>query len=145
MYRYLWSYNSLYNHVNADFRARYNAITCIVAVVMIYGSIKAYNLLSLVLYSLFPLSALMAIVCLTAMNGHTYLLERKSLRVLSTMEVNASRAAGMRMRKLQILRRELRAMRPLRTKEGMYGHTCLELPQAEIAQIFNYILLLVRY
>ena len=145
MYRYLQVYNRLYNYVHADFIARFQAIACVVAVVMLYGSIKAFKLLSLVIYLLFPLTAVEAFVCLISLNGYIYLVERKSVQVLTRMKIVASRTAPKYMTELRILRKELRAMKSLRSKAGNFGHTCLELPQAEMAQVFNYILLLLEY
>ena len=145
MYRYLKVYYSLVNDVYADFEAIFLAVTCIVTVVMLYASIKAFKLVSLVLYLLFPLSALMCIVVLTGFTGFIYLVDRRSSQLLSRMEINAIKTTVMENKNAKILRKGLRAMKPLRFRVGTFGYICLQVPKAEMEQIFNYILLLLNY
>ena len=145
MYRYLQVYYGLLNDVYKEFNAEFEAVTCIVAVVMLYASVKAFKLVSLVLYLLFPLTLLMSIVCLTSVNGFIYLIDRKSSRVLSSMKVNATKTTTTGIQDVKILRMELRAVKRVRLKVGTFGYMCLEVPKAEMEQTCNYILLLSEY
>ena len=145
MYRYLQVYYSLLNDVYADFEAGFQAVTSMVTVVMLYATIKTFNLVSLKLYLLFPLSAIMCIVSLTSFSGFIYQIDRKSAVVFTRMRTNAGRTNATGSNELRILRKELRAVKPLRLRVGMFGYICLKVPKVEMEQVFNYILLLLQY
>ena len=142
-YRGLITYNMLcYNNVYGEFTARFNAITGLMAVITIYGSIRAPGVISFYVYLLFPACALLCTLCLTVLNAQLCLLDLKSKRFMTLFRANVLHNTNKRRsEKLK----QLAAMRSLRTRKSCFGYKTLKLPAAVVEQVINAVLLLLSF
>ena len=140
-YRSLLDYNMLcYNAVYSEFSARFNALAGLVAVIAIYGTIRAHGVVSFYVYILFPTSAFLTILCLTALNAQISVMDRKSKQFMAVMRSDL--LCGHDMKRKEKLKR-LAAMKSLRSKNSSFGCMTLRVPVAITEQVINAVLLLL--
>ena len=140
-YRKLLNYNMLcYNSVYAEFSARFNALAGLVAVIAIYGTIRAHGVVIFYVYILFPPSAFVAILCLTALNAQISVMDRKSKAFMAVMKSDL--LCGHDMNRKEKLK-QLAAIRSLRSKNSILGYMTVRVPVAITEQVINTVLLLL--
>ena len=145
-YTYLRVLNIIHNDFNRDFCTMFTLIVSTIAVTMTYASLKAFNLVHILMYLLCPSFAFFSFLTLTVFYSYIYMWELKSTKFLR-LQVRAhgsSRCLIARIEHLE-LNRQIRAARPLRNELSHFGHTTLDVSRACVYEILNQVLLLLSF
>ena len=141
-YRKLRVILSIHNDLNAEFSAGFAAVTCVVTVMMLYGTIVGYHVLHPLVYLLFPTSAIFAIMMQTAFYSYVSLWEIQSLEFLQLMQQNTAVMCAAR-RERKGMWAQLNGFVPLQCKLSFFGRVSLALSHECMGQTFSFLLLLL--
>ena len=132
---------SINNDLNAELLAGFEAITCIVTVMMLYGTIVGYRVLHPLVYILFPTSAIFAVIIQTAVYAQISLWEIKSKELFRLLRGNVAVHISKLERKHR--RSQLKRLVPLRCKLSFFGIFSLEMCHECMGLTFTLLLLIL--
>ena len=145
-FTYLRILNITHNDFSRDFCTVFCFLVATCAVTLIYASLKAFVLVSIMVYILFPSIGFFAFLYLTVFYSYIYMWERKSRKLLRLLRCNIWQSHDFltKTERLGLLKR-LKAARPLRNQLSHFGYTSLTLSKACVYEIFNEVLLLLSF
>jgi len=145
IFRSIQPLNVLHNYLNAGFMVNFTLVTSSSSVVLIFGTLRGYGLISTALYILLPSGASFATFVLVFFYGQQWLMVVFSEDLIHTMR--QAICIGLQTKKWEqkILLSEVKAMRSIKTEIGQFGFVNLNVSLACLEEIFNYVLLLLTY
>ena len=144
VFTYLKILSVFHNEFNRHFSSGFTGILSAGVVIFIYGSLKTFGLVHVLIYVLFPGFAFISLFVLTIFYPYIHYLELKSSRFLGLLKSAVRQRLDFGRWERSKLLKQIEATLPIKNELSYFGYTTITVTRVMVYEIFNEVLILLR-